>query len=223
MKHCVLAIAACLLLFESCAQNSAKPLQENKPAASDTRVGDRCEGCEAIYECPVPFDSLTMFAWLPGWDENSPQKIAVNGIVYKSDGKTPAPGVVIYIYHTDQKGVYPTKGNEQGWAKRHGYLRGWMKTNDKGEYKFFTIRPGSYPQGQNPAHIHAIIKEPGKSPYWIDDFLFDNDPYLTENERKRLQQRGGNGILTFYDQSSGKSPYKSERHIYLGKNIPGWK
>ena len=217
MKQPFLFLGCCLLMLTACAQ------KENKPVATDIQVGGSCEDCEAIYECPVRFDSLTMFAWLPDWDENSSKKIAVNGIVYQADGKTPAPGVVIYIYHTDQTGIYPKKGDEKGVDKKHGYLRGWMKTNEKGEYKFFTLRPGSYPQGRNPAHIHAIIKEPGKTPYWIDDFLFDNDPYLTADVRKQLENRGGNGILTFYDEASGKSIYKSERHIYLGKNVSGWK
>lgn len=196
--------------------------QSNARQEKEIKVGGPCEGCEAVFECPVPFEALSEFAWLPDWNENSPRKIAINGIVYQADGKTPAPGVVIYLYHTDQTGVYPLKGDEKGWAKRHGYLRGWMKTNEKGEYKFWTLRPAAYPGRNTPAHIHAIIKEPGKTPYWIDDFLFDNDPLLTATERKKLENRGGNGILKFYDASSGKSPFKSERHLYLGKNIPGY-
>ncbi len=217
-------LSCCIVLsITSCTQKATQPAGINKPSSTDIEAGGPCEGCEAIFECPVPFDSLTMFAWLPDWDQNSERKIAINGVVYKADGITPAPGVIIYIYHTDQTGVYPKKGDEKGWAKRHGYLRGWMKTNEKGEYKFFTLRPAAYPSENFPAHIHIIIKEPGKTPYWIDDYLFDDDPYLTGSERQKLQNRGGSGILHFYHSSSGKSPYKSERHIYLGKNIPGWK
>jgi protocatechuate 3,4-dioxygenase, beta subunit len=37
--------------------------------------------------------------------------------------------------------VYTVKGDETGWGKRHGYLRGWMKTNEKGGHKFFTLMP----------------------------------------------------------------------------------
>lgn len=217
MKRYWLLSAILLSVIPGCAQNN-----NNAGLESEIKVGGPCEGCEAVYECPVLFKALSEFAWLPDWNENSSRKIAINGIVYQADGKTPAPNVVIYLYHTDQKGVYPLKGDEKGWAKRHGYLRAWMKTNEKGEYKFWTLRPAAYPGRNEPAHIHAIIKEPGKTPYWIDDFLFDNDPLLTEAVRKKLENRGGNGILKFYDASSGKSPYKSERHIYLGKNIPDY-
>lgn len=215
MKNFLL-LSASLSLFtlNSCGQNATT--KQPKPK-TDIRVGGSCEGCEAIYECPVPFDSLSMYAWLPDWDETK-KRLAVNGTVYNKDGSV-APGVIIYIYHTDQNGIYPTKGDEKGWAKRHGYLRGWMKTNEKGEYKFFTLRPASYPDSRNPQHIHVIIKEPGKTPYWIDEYLFDDDPFLTDKERKNAKDRGGDGILKPKDVGN---MWKAERNIYLGKNIPAY-
>jgi protocatechuate 3,4-dioxygenase beta subunit len=204
-----------LLLFVTnlaCSQSS-----NDKKVKQFTNVGGRCEGCEAINESPVPFDSLKNMVWLPDWNEKG-TKLAVNGIVYKADG-TPAPNVIIYIYHTDHTGIYPMKGDEKGWAKRHGYLRGWMKTNEKGEYKFFTLRPGAYPGNENPSHIHVTIKEPDKNEYWIDEYLFDDDPILTSAMRKQNQNRGGDGILKTKDVGN---MLKAERHIYLGKNIPDY-
>src|SRR5689334_12816551 len=198
----------------SCAQGPNKPESTSGP-----HIGGRCEGCEAIYESPVAFGKLSNLVWLPDFKEKG-QKLAVNGVVYKADGKTPAPDVIIYIYHTDQTGIYPKKGDERGWAKRHGYLRGWMKTNEKGEYKFFTLRPAPYPGGNIPAHIHVTIKEPGKNEYYIDEFLFDDDPYLTANERKKTENRGGNGIVKI---KVAEEFQKSERNIYLGMNIPDYR
>ena len=200
--------------FTSCAQSTTT----NKPNPNDQRAGSRCEGCEAIYECPVPFEKLEPMVWLPDWKQSG-HKLAVNGTVYKADGKTPAEGVILYIYHTDQTGVYPKKGDEKGWAKRHGYLRGWMKTDKNGFYKFFTLRPASYPNSKNPAHIHITIKEPGKQEYYIDDFLFDDDPLLTAGQRKHLENRGGHGILK---GKTAEQITKFERNIYLGKNIPNY-
>ncbi len=189
-----------------------------KTAVKDQQVGGPCEGCEAIFESPVPFDSLKDMVWLSDWDQHNPKGLAVSGVVFDAEGK-PASGVIIYIYHTDTTGVYPKKGKEEGWARRHGYLRGWMKTNEKGEYKFFTLRPGSYPGSNTPAHIHATIKEPGKTAYWIDDFVFDDDPFLTAEERRKCRNRGGSGILK--TKNTGNM-VKGERHIYLGKNIPNY-
>lgn len=155
--------------------------------------------------------------WLPDWKAKG-KKLAINGVVYNAD-KTPAVNVIIYIYHTDQSGVYPTKGNETGWGKRHGYLRGWMKTNEKGEYKFFTLIPQSYPNSKSPAHIHITIKEPDKNEYYIDEFLFDEDPLLTNEERTKCENRGGNGIVKLKE---AENIWKAERNIYLGQNIPNY-
>ena len=214
MKSLLLYSLALFLTLSSCAQGVNKPEKTSGPP-----IGGRCQGCEAIYESPVAFEKLSNMVWLPDFKEKG-QKLAINGVVYKADGKTPAPNVIIYIYHTDQTGVYPKKGDETGWAKRHGYLRGWMKTNEKGEYKFFTLRPAPYPGGNIPAHIHVTIKEPGKNEYYIDEFLFDDDPYLTANERKKTENRGGNGIVKI---KVAEEFQKSERNIYLGMNIPDYR
>ena len=214
MKLQLIGSIALFFSISSCAQGANKPKKTTGP-----HIGGRCEGCEAIYESPVAFEKLSNMAWLPDFKEKG-QKLAVNGVVYKADGKTPAPNVIIYIYHTDQTGIYPKKGDETGWAKRHGYLRGWMKTNEKGEYKFFTLRPAPYPGGNIPAHIHVTIKEPGKNEYFIDEFLFDDDPFLTANERKKAENRGGNGILKI---KVAEEFQKAERNIYLGMNIPDYK
>jgi protocatechuate 3,4-dioxygenase beta subunit len=190
----------------------------SKAPAGNIRIGGMCEGCEAIYESPVPLDKLNWIDTLPDFFENGP-KLEIRGIVYRRDGKTPAAGVVIYVYHTDQTGRYSTKGNETGWGKRHGYVRGWMKTNADGAYKFFTLRPASYPQSSIPAHIHPVIKEAGKNEYWIDEYLFDDDVFLTAKERASQKQYGGSGII-YLKQRDGL--LVGERNIVLGLNVPNY-
>lgn len=207
-----LLFAVILVSNIGCTQNSTKKIGQH-----DIHVDGRCEGCEAIHESPIPFDSLKELCWLPDWNDKG-TKLAINGVVYRADG-SPAADVIVYVYHTDQLGVYPTKGDEKGWGKRHGYLRGWMKTNDKGEYKFFTLKPAAYPGGEAPEHIHMTIKEPGMNEYWIDEIVFDDDPLLTSKERKHCQDRGGSGILKVKDVGN---MLKAERNIYLGKNIPDY-
>lgn len=217
MKYFFFLMAFTLTTLAGCAQGNSQNKNQHK---NEIKVGGACEGCEAIYESPVPFEDLPNMVWLPDWKQDG-NTLAVNGVVYKPDG-TPAPGVIIYIYHTDQTGIYPTKGDEKGWGKRHGYIRGWMKTNDKGEYKFFTLRPAAYPGRKDPAHIHVTIKEPGKSEYYIDEYVFDDDPLLTPEQRQKAENRGGSGILMIKPYYVGRKSLKSERNIYLGKNIPGY-
>ena len=205
-----------LLLFpvlQACSQGASK-----KNEKQNITAGGPCEGCEAIHESPVPFDQLDWVDTLPDFHEPGP-KLEISGIVYKKDGKTAAAGVIIYIYHTDQEGNYSTKGKTTGWGKRHGYIRGWIKTNERGEYKFYTLRPASYPNSNNPQHIHPTVKEPGINEYWIDEFLFEDDPNLTGEHRKHLKGRGGNGIL----QTKWINGMQvARRDIILGKNIPGY-
>jgi protocatechuate 3,4-dioxygenase, beta subunit len=179
------------------------------------QIGGSCEGCEAIFE--FGSKKLSWIDTLPDFKESGP-KLEISGIIYQKDGKTPAEDVILYIYHTDQKGVYPQKGNETGWGKRHGYLRGWIKTNADGKYKFYTLRPASYPDTRAPQHIHPVIKEPNKNEYYIDEYLFTDDPFLNAKERAQQQKRGGSGILTLSKKKDGT--WVGKRDIILGLNIP---
>lgn len=117
----------------------------------------------------------------------------------------------------DQGGIYPKKDANDS---PHGYIRGWIRTNADGKYRFYTLKPGSYPPGGNPAHIHPIIKEPGIKEYWIDEYLFEGDPFLTEEDKKRQQRRGGAGILEPKPDKNGILTAK--RDIILGLNVPGY-
>jgi protocatechuate 3,4-dioxygenase beta subunit len=153
----LLLLSLCMSLAVSgCTQSTLSKRTMNHQA--NENVGGPCEGCEAVHESPVPFAQLSWTDTLPDFDEPGP-KLKVSGTVYKWDGKTPAAGVVLYVYHTNQKGVYPKRGDETGWGQRHGYIRGWVKTNDKGQYAFYTLKPAPYPGHSDPAHIHITVKE----------------------------------------------------------------
>jgi protocatechuate 3,4-dioxygenase, beta subunit len=179
-------------------------------------VGGGCEGCEAIYE--YADKELTPIDTLPKFQSNEP-KLKITGTVFKKDGKTPAENVIVYIYHTNRKGIYETKGSETGWAKRHGFVRGWVKTGNDGKYTFYTFRPAAYPNGSEPEHIHITVKEPDKNEYYLDDYLFDDDTLLTQIKRNKLNNRGGSGIMKPIKENG---ILFSERNIILGKNIPNY-
>jgi protocatechuate 3,4-dioxygenase beta subunit len=149
-----------------------------------------CEWCGAD-EAPADLDWETRIAG-PG---EPGEKLVVSGTVVRADGTTPAAGVVLYLYHTNREGVYPRRGDETGNARRHGYLRAWLRTDGRGRYRFTTIRPGAYPGRTEPAHIHVTVLEPGRAEDYLDSFVFDDDPLLTPAERSRLKGRGGSGIL----------------------------
>lgn len=193
------------------------------PAATQTftpapaeRVGGYCEGCEAVY-LGMPREIASSARIAPEGEPGEPLEMA--GRVLRRDGRTPAPGVVLYLYHTDAKGVYPPAPGAEGFARRHGRLRGWVKTNARGEYAFQTVRPAAYPGREEPAHIHVIVLEQGVNEYYIDDYLFDDDALLTPAKRARLRGQGGNGVVTL-TKSGGV--WKGARDIVLGLNVGGY-
>lgn len=166
-----------------------------------------CQWCGS-HEAPAKLASEARLA--PSGEEGEP--LVVTGTVYRADGKTPASGILLYAYHANLRGDYPKRGDEAGQARRHGYLRGWMRTGANGEYRIVTIRPGMYERG-GPAHIHMTVKEPDRDEYYIDETVFEGDPRLTDEHRRRLQNRGGSGIVKLQRGTDGV--WRGVRNIVL--------
>lgn len=180
-------------------------------------VGGPFENGEFIY-IGMP-DDLNSVDTSAGWTQNG-QKLLINGTIYKLDGKTPAPDVILYYYHTDINGYYANNTGLDQRVQRHGYIRGWIKSDSNGRYAIYTVRPAPYPDTDFEAHIHPTIKEPNiDKEYYIDEFVFDDDHLLTEEKRKRMENRGGSGIL-YVRTSDGLQI--AERNIILGLNIPNY-
>jgi protocatechuate 3,4-dioxygenase beta subunit len=220
MKPLILTAAVLIFLqITGCSQNDNKGKSVKDKKGVTKHVGGSCEGCEAIFESPIPLEKLNKVDTLPDFNEPGP-KIEISGIVYQHDGKTPAKDVVIYVYHTDQTGHYTPGPNATGWERRNGRIRGWIKTDKNGFYQFYTLKPASYPNSNIPRHIHVVVKEPDKNEYWIDEYLFDDDPFLTASERRRQEKRGGNGIIKLVPKSN--DILLGVRNIFLGENIPDY-
>ncbi len=95
-----------------------------------------------------------------------------------------------------------------------------MKTDQEGRYAIYTIKPAPYPNDNLPAHIHPVVKEPDvKNDYYIDDFVFDDDPLLTISIREAAENRAGSGVL---QTANSDSLLVAERNIVLGLNIPNY-
>ncbi|MBX2912319.1 MAG: intradiol ring-cleavage dioxygenase [Cyclobacteriaceae bacterium] len=180
-------------------------------------VGGPCEGCEAIFE--YGGQALNNVDTLEDFQTKGPGFL-IKGTLYQHGSRKPAPGVILYIYHTNQEGAYPTRGNEKGWAKRHGYLRGWAKTDANGNYRFYTQIPGAYPSRSNPKHIHLTVLEPNGKYYYLESYLFKNDPLLTDDRINRMNPRGGGGFVVAPVLQNGL--LVATRDIELGKNVPGY-
>jgi protocatechuate 3,4-dioxygenase beta subunit len=111
------------------------------------------------------------------------QALRVSGRVFAPDGVTPAAGVVLYVYHTDVRGLY---------ADRPGppRLRGWMRTAEDGGYEYRTIRPASYPGRRVPAHVHTQLWGGPWPAQWNHELRFADDPFVDAGERRRSAAAG---------------------------------
>jgi protocatechuate 3,4-dioxygenase beta subunit len=173
-------------------------------------IGGPCEGCELIYVgMPTTLASQARIA-----EPTEPgQPLVLTGTVRLPDG-TPAPGVVVYAYHTNARGIYPPA------ATGHGRLRGWAITDPAGQYRFETIRPAAYPTHTEPQHIHMHVIERGKGTYYIQDVWFDDDPLVKTTGKSAGPARGGRGLTSPRKDAAGVLQVR--RDIVLGQNIPGY-
>jgi protocatechuate 3,4-dioxygenase beta subunit len=138
-------------------------------------------------------------------DKEPGDPLIITGTIYSPDGRTPMEGARLWVYHTDATGHYSPL-SQSGGDNRNTRLHGSMRTNAEGRYEFRTIRPAPYPGRTNPAHIHAFVSAPDYPEYWIDEYLFEGDPYITGEMRQKavgtgtfssiLQlTRGSDGVL----------------------------
>ena len=182
---------------------------------AETVVGGPCEGCEAVFEGrPAALGSVARIA--PPGENGEP--LILSGTVRRPDG-SPAPGIVVYAYHTDAAGLYPADPRAGGTASaRHGRLRGFVRTDPEGSFRFETIRPAGYPGTAIPQHIHLHVVEPGRCTYWIDDVVFADDPRLTAAQRRSHDHgRGGPGLVSPTRRADGA--WIARRDIVLGAGI----
>jgi protocatechuate 3,4-dioxygenase beta subunit len=122
------------------------------------------------------------------------EPLIISGTIYAPDGHTPLEGISLWVYHTDATGHY-SKLSDVGGEARNTRLHGLMQTNREGRYEFRTIKPAPYPGRTNPAHVHAYVSGPGYPEYWIDDFLFEGDPFITEEMHQKFAGKGSSSSI----------------------------
>jgi len=91
------------------------------------------------------------------------ETLVVSGKVVARNGR-PLAGVELDVWQCNADGKYDNDDPNNPPKKDQYTLRGRLKTNDKGEYEFTTIKPVPYSIGQNqyrPAHIHLKASLPG--------------------------------------------------------------
>lgn len=105
------------------------------------------------------------------------EPMIISGTIYQSDGTTPVANAEVYVYQTDANGYYGPDGNSDP------LINGTMTTDSQGRFQFQAVRPGAYPQGGVPAHVHVHITAPGERKR-ITEFHFKGDPYLSDRAQR---------------------------------------
>jgi protocatechuate 3,4-dioxygenase beta subunit len=129
--------------------------------------------------------------------------LVLRGRVVTENG-TPAPDAVVFAYQTDRTGVYDRReAGAHSWR-----LKGWAKADKDGRFRFDTIRPGSYPNSNNPAHVHFTVFLPSGERFHAGEIRFGNDPLVPQHDRdagardefegvRPVAQRGGSEHVEF--------------------------
>lgn len=205
-----------LASFASCEQVISHT-KANEPLIAH-EAPDTCDDPDANINCcfinaPTNLNRIMTIAS----KEEPGEQMVITGSIFKADGRTAYPDVVLYAYHTDNKGYYSKAGKETGVQKWHGRLHGWCKTDVNGNYEIHSIRPARYPDNSMPAHIHIAVKEPiGKEPYYISDIVFKDDSLANERYlRSIVTAIGGTGIVDMTKSAEGT--WTGRRDIVLAK------
>jgi len=133
-----------------------------------------------------PFDhDLTLNARKNG--EPLGERIVVAGKVMDERGK-PIPNTLVEIWQANAAGRYVHKADQHNAPLDPNFLgAGRCLTDNAGNYKFYTIKPGAYPWGNHPKawrpnHIHfslfgnQITSRLVTQMYFPGDPLFEYDP-----------------------------------------------
>lgn len=215
-KTFLIHLALIHLLMGCNGQTTQEPGKSNQTKSKEI-VGGGCDGCELMY-IGMPKEIQPENTSV-GWAEGQ-QKLIVTGKIFQLDGKTPAPDVVVYYWHTDDNGLYSSGNETANEVKPHGKLRGWVKSDKNGHYKIKTSRPAAYPAQDIPQHIHLSIKEADINNEYFADLYFDDDPLYLKHKKKygKLDRAGTELLRVVID----KDIQIAEHNIVLGLNIPDY-
>jgi protocatechuate 3,4-dioxygenase beta subunit len=111
------------------------------------------------------------------------ERIIVVGRVMDEDER-PVPNSVIEIWQANAAGRYRHPVDQHNAPLDPNFIgAGRCVTNEQGEYRFLTIKPGAYPwlnhaNAWRPAHIHLSLFGPSFVTRLVTQFFFPGDPLI---------------------------------------------
>jgi Dioxygenase len=148
--------------------------------------------------------ALTDAMIAPPWEPGEPFEVVLR---LKDKSGQPVTGQAVLAWQTDQQGLY----NPRSFGHRIPRLQTKAWSDNKGEIRFTTIFPGTYPAETDPAHIHFSIE--GREPRWCT-LWFEGDPLLTP-ERRDWAAADAETVIVPLDRSG--SPWTASHTHVLSK------
>ena len=111
------------------------------------------------------------------------ERIIVVGRVL-DENERPVPNTLIEIWQANAAGRYQHEVDQHNAPLDPNFIgAGRCRTNEKGEYRFVTIKPGAYPwlnhpNAWRPAHIHLSLFGPSFVTRLVTQFYFPGDPLI---------------------------------------------
>jgi protocatechuate 3,4-dioxygenase beta subunit len=111
------------------------------------------------------------------------ERIIVVGRVLDENDR-PVPNTLIEIWQANAAGRYHHAVDQHNAPLDPNFVgAGRCVTNDKGEYRYLTIRPGAYPwlnhpNAWRPAHIHLSLFGPSFVTRLVTQMFFPGDPLI---------------------------------------------
>ncbi len=111
------------------------------------------------------------------------ERIVVHGNVHNENGQ-PIPNTLIEIWQANAAGRYVHKIDQHAAPLDPNFLgAGRCRTDEQGNYRFYTIKPGAYPWGNHanawrPNHIHFSLFGQNIAQRLVTQMYFPGDPLL---------------------------------------------
>lgn len=175
------------LLLAGVAISTFGPMLGRPPMGTTLTAAEKsnCGITAEVTEGPYYLSGTTEFKEGNVNSKNLPgDPLQISGHVYDGlDNTKPVANAMIEIWHTDAAGNYHPNGNgpTTNYKPQDIALRGFVRTDASGAYKFTTIYPGEY-TGRT-RHIHIKVTPTGKATHTTqlilakvgDKISFDDD------------------------------------------------
>jgi protocatechuate 3,4-dioxygenase beta subunit len=114
------------------------------------------------------------------------QRMILEGTVMDEHGN-PLPNTLVEIWQTNASGRYRHSLDDFNAPLDPNFTgNGRVLTDEKGKYRFLTIKPGAYPWGNHynawrPSHVHFSLFGPSFVSRFITQMYFEGDPMLNHD------------------------------------------